>query len=155
MDLDACDRRIISELQIDARQTNQVVAEKVGLSQTPYLRRVKRLEQAGIIKGYKAEIDRQKLGFDLTVSVEVKVARHQDRDASAFVRTVETWPEVIACHLVSGGMDFLLEVVVRDMAGYEEFVLQRLLNIESVKEVHSNFIMRTYKDNGIIPTHCN
>lgn len=149
--LDAIDCRIVRELQTDAKQTNQVLADKVGLSQTPYLRRVKRLEESGIIKAYKAEIDRLKLGLTLTVIVQVKVERHQDAEAADFVKTVMTWPEVINCHLVSGGMDFLLEVVVQDMAAYEKFVLQRLLNINSVKDLHSNFVMRTYKSQGILP----
>lgn len=151
MKLDDFDLKIIAELQNNARQTNIVLAEKVGLSPTPCLRRVRRLEEAGIITGYRINIDRKLLGFDLTVFVTVKVERHQDEEAVNFVETVTKWPEVISCHLVSGDIDFLMEVVVADVEDYEKFVLQRLLKIKSVKDVRSNFAMRTYKTNGNLP----
>ncbi len=151
MKLDIFDTRIIAELQRDARQTNQALAEKVGLSPTPCLRRVRRLEKDGVIKKFRAEINRKSVGLDLTIFVYVKVTRHQDEEAATFVKTVCGWPEVLACHLVSGEMDFLLEVVAPDMSGYEKFVLQRLLKIHSVQDVRSNFVMRTYKDSRNLP----
>ena len=151
MKLDEFDHRILTALQHDSRQTNQALADKVGLSPTPCLRRVKRLEKEGIIAGFQMLIDRKALGLGLTIFVSVKVARHQDRDAEKFVNTVTTWPEVISCHLVSGDMDFLMEVVAPDMEAYEKFVLKRLLKIEGVKDLRSNFAMRTYKTSGALP----
>lgn len=152
MKIDQYDVKIIAELQVDARQTNQALAEKVGLSPTPCLRRVRRLEDEGIIEGYKASINRKEVGLGLTVFVHVKVERHQDKEAANFVSTVTKWPEVISCHLVSGEADFLMEVVTSNMDGYEAFVLQRLLRIDSVKDVRSNFVMRTYKNGGNLPS---
>jgi len=146
--IDEFDHRILAALQRDARQTNQALADQVGLSPTPCLRRVKRLERDGIITGYNANLNRKALGLGLTIFVTVKVARHQDRDAMHFVNTVTSWPEVMACHLVSGDMDYLLEVVAPDMEAYERFVLKRLLKIEGVKDLRSNFAMRTFKSDG-------
>lgn len=151
MELDDFDLKILAQLQADARQTNLAIAEKVGLSATHCLRRVRRLEKAGVIKNYRAGIDRKQVGLDLTVFVGVKVERHQDEEALNFVGTVTKWPVVISRHLVSGEADFLLEVVAANMEGYEKSVLQRLLKIESVKDVRSNFAMATYKTNGSLP----
>lgn len=151
MQLDEFDLRILSALQQDARQTNQALADKVGLSPTPCLRRVRRLERDGVIAAYRCEVSRKALGLGLTIFVTVKVARHQDRDAEHFVQTVTRWPEVVSCHLVSGDMDFLMEVVAPDMEAYERFILKRLLKIEGVKDLRSNFAMRTYKTRGTLP----
>ncbi len=151
MKLDPFDRKIIAELQIDGRQTNLALAEKIGLSPTPCLRRVRRLEEKGLITGYTVAIDRKKAGLGLTVFVGIRVERHQDAAATRFVDTVTAWPEVIACHLVSGESDYLLEVVAADMEDYESNVLKRLLNIESVRDVRSNFAMRSHKTNGGLP----
>ena len=151
MNLDPFDLKIIEALQTDARQTNLALAEKIGLSPTPCLRRVRRLEEMGIIQGYKVDIGRSQMGLNLTIFVGVKVERHQDEEATNFVQTVTSWPEVIACHLVSGDVDFLLEVVAATMEDYEQFVLQSLLKIHGVKDVRTNFSMRTYKTNGNLP----
>ena len=150
MELDVFDRRILTALEKDARQTNQALAEKVGLSPTPCLRRVRRMEKEGVITNYSANINRKALGLDLTIFITVKVARHQDRDAMQFVQSVTSWPEVVSCHLVSGDMDYLMEVVAPDMQAYERFILKRLLKIEGVKDLRSNFAMRTYKSGGAL-----
>jgi len=151
MNLNTIDLKILAALQKDARQTNQALAEKVGLSPTPCLRRVKNLEKDGIIEGYKALISRKNMGLGLTVFVTVKVERHQDLEAEKFVSAVTQWPEVISCHLVSGDMDYLMEVVTPDIDGYEKFILKRLLKHPSVKDVRSNFVMRTHKRDGNLP----
>ncbi len=151
MPLDNFDHRILAALQQDSRQTNQALADKVGLSATPCLRRVKRLEKAGIIDGYRLQINRKALGLGLTIFVSVKVARHQDHDAEQFVNAVTTWPEIVSCHLVSGDMDFLMEVVAPDMEAYEKFILKRLLKLKGVKDLRSNFAMRSYKTTGSLP----
>lgn len=107
--LDAIDRRILVALQRDARLTNVELADEVGLSPSPCLRRVRMLEDAGVITGYHAELAREEVGLGLTVFVGIKVERHHDNEASAFREAVLQLPEVVSCHLVSGETDFLLQ----------------------------------------------
>lgn len=148
---DAIDRRILAALQRNARLTNVELAEEVGLSPSPCLRRVKLLEQAGVITGYHATLDRVRAGLGLTVFVGVKVERHHDEEATAFRNAVRALPEVISCHLVSGEADFLLQVVVPDLAGYERFLLGTLLKLPGVNDIRSNFAIQTVKAQGELP----
>lgn len=149
--LDAIDRRILAALQRDARLTNVQLAEEVGLSPSPCLRRVRILERSGVINGYHATLDRGGLGLGLTVFVGVKVERHQDAPAEAFRDAVQSLPEVISCHLVSGESDFLLQVVVPDLAGYERFLLGTLLKLLGVSDIRSNFAIQTVKAQTSLP----
>lgn len=149
--LDAIDRRILAALQRDARLTNVQLAQEVGLSPSPCLRRVRILEKAGVIGGYHATLDRGGLGLGLTVFVGVKVERHHDEPAAAFRKAVQALPEVISCHLVSGEADFLLEVVVPDLANYERFLLGTLLTLPGVSDIRSNFAIQTVKRQGPLP----
>ena len=111
--LDALDNKILTALQEDGRLSNVELADRVGLSPSPCLRRVKRLEEEGYIAGYKAKVDRQRLGLGMTIFVGVKFDTHRDVNARDFQEAVQTFPEVVACHMVSGETDFLLEVVVQ------------------------------------------
>lgn len=149
--LDAIDRRILSALQQDARLTNVQLANEVGLSPSPCLRRVRLLEEAGVIRGYHAALDRTGLGLGLTVFVGVKIERHHDKEAAAFREAVQALPEVVTCHLVSGEADYLLQVVVADLAGYESFLLGTLLKLPGVSDVRSNFAIQTVKAQGPLP----
>jgi Lrp/AsnC family leucine-responsive transcriptional regulator len=149
--LDAIDRRILRELQADARLSNVELADRVGLSPSPCLRRVRLLEEAGLITGYRAVLSRKQAGLGLTVFVGVKVERHHDEEAIAFQASVEDVPEVIACYLVSGEHDFLLEVVVPDLEGYEQFLMGRLLRLPGVIDVRSHFAIRTVKPPAPLP----
>ncbi|MEW6640460.1 MAG: Lrp/AsnC family transcriptional regulator [Pseudomonadota bacterium] len=149
--LDQFDRRIIAELQKDARLTNVALAEKIGLSPPPCLRRVKRLEDEGIIRGWRVELDRKALDLGVTVFVGVKFDRPQDIEASEFVAAIGRWPEVLSCQLISGDMDFLLEVVVADQDAYQRFLFEKLLKVPHVKDVRSNFAIKTYKNTGRLP----
>lgn len=149
--LDALDRRILAVLQGDGRLPNAEVADRIGLSATPCLRRIKALEGAGVIRGYRAEIDRRAVGLGLTVMVGVKVDGHRDDNATAIQEAFRAMPEVVSCHLVSGEADFLLEVVVPDLEGYESFLLGRLLTLPMVKDVRSNFVIRTVKERAPLP----
>jgi Lrp/AsnC family leucine-responsive transcriptional regulator len=149
--VDEIDLRILTELQRRGRISNVDLAKRVGLSPTPCLRRLRRLEKEGVIHGYGANLDRTKLGLGLTVFVEVKVARHHDVEANSFTRAVARLPEVISCHLVSGEKDFLLEVVVPDLAGYERFLLGTLLKLPTVQDIRSNFAIRTFKALAPLP----
>ncbi|WP_333793096.1 Lrp/AsnC family transcriptional regulator [Hyphomicrobium sp.] len=144
--LDEIDLKILSALQADGRMTNADLADRIGLSATPCLRRVKALEQAGAITGYRALLDRAKVGLGLTVMVGVKVDGHRDENARVIQAAFIEMPEVVACHLLSGETDFLLEVVVPDLAHYEQFLLGKLLLLPMVKDIRSNIVIRTVKE---------
>jgi Lrp/AsnC family leucine-responsive transcriptional regulator len=149
--LDALDSKILSALQEDGRLSNVELAERVGLSPSPCLRRVKRLEEEGYIAGYKAKVDRRLLGLGMTIFVGVKVDGHRDANATAFQEAVRKLPEVVACHMVSGEADFLLEVVVADLAAYDAFLSRTLLAMSMVRDIRSNFAIRTVKSDGALP----
>lgn len=151
MNIDAIDKRILAALQADARLTNVQLAEKVGLTASPCLRRVRLLEEAGVIRGYHATLDRKELGLGLTIFVDVKVERHRDQEAGAFQAAIRDVPEVVSCHLVSGAADFLLQVVVADVPAYERLLLDTLLKLPGVSDIRSNFAIRAIKDDAALP----
>jgi len=152
--LDAIDRRIIAELQSDARLSNVALADKVGLSPSPCLRRVKRLEREGYILGYRAALRRDLVGLGFSVFVGVKIASHANARALQFEEAVAAMPEVIGCHLVSGEADYLLEVVVPDLEHYQRFLVGKLLDLSIVREVRSNIAIQTLKAGSPLPlTH--
>jgi len=151
MQLDNLDRRILVALQRNAKLSNVQLAEEVGLSPSPCLRRVRLLEEAGVIRGYHAQLDRSKAGLGLTVFVGVKVERHHDESANAFRAAVIDLPEVISCHVVSGESDFLLQVVLPDLASYEDFLFSTLLKLPAVSDIRSNFAISTVKSQTALP----
>ncbi len=150
-DLDAIDRRMLEALQADGRLSNVELADRVGLSPSPCLRRLKRLEKDGVIAGYRASLDRQRIGLGLTVFMEMKVDGHRDANATAIQEALRKMPEVVACHLVSGEADFLVEVAVPDLKHYEELLLGRVLKLPMVKDIRSNFAIRTVKPPSPLP----
>jgi Lrp/AsnC family transcriptional regulator, leucine-responsive regulatory protein len=150
-DLDLIDCRIVAALQADGRLTNLELAERVGLSPSPCLRRVKRLERDGYIEGYRAMLQRNRLGLGLTVFVGVKIGGHANVEAEAFQESVVAMPEVVACHLVSGEADYLLEVVVPDLEHYQRFLVGKLLALPIVREVRSNIAIQTLKAGAPLP----
>jgi Lrp/AsnC family transcriptional regulator, leucine-responsive regulatory protein len=149
--MDATDTAILRELQADGRLPNATLAERVHLSPSPCLRRLKRLERDGAIRGYRAVLDRRKLGLGLTVFVEVKVTEHSARRAQEIERAVADLDEIVGCHIVSGMADFLLEVVVNDLAAYEHLLLHTIMELPGVTDVRSNFSIRTIKEAGPLP----
>lgn len=149
--LDVLDRRILEILQTEGRLPNSELADRVGLSATPCLRRVRALEEAGVITGYRAMLDRAQVGLGLTVLVGLKVDGHRDENARAIQEALRDMPEVVSCHLVSGETDFLLQVVVADLTSYEQFLLGTLLKLPMVKDIRSNIIIRTVKENAPLP----
>jgi Lrp/AsnC family transcriptional regulator, leucine-responsive regulatory protein len=149
--MDAVDRRILAELQRDGRMSNVELAERVNLSPSPCLRRLKRLERAGLIEGYRAVLDRRKVGLDLTVFVELKIEAHSTKTAARLAKVFREMEEVVACHIVSGPADFLLEVVVEDLEAYEHFLLGTLLDVPGVADVRSDFVIQTIKSSGSLP----
>ncbi len=148
---DAIDARILAALQQDGRLSNVELGERIGLSPSPCLRRVRQLEESGVIEGYRANLNRAALGLGLTVFVGIKVDGHRDINADALQDTMRRLPEVVACHLVSGEADFLLEVVVPDLAHYERFLIGTLLKMPMIKDIRSNFAIRTVKASAPLP----
>jgi Lrp/AsnC family leucine-responsive transcriptional regulator len=148
---DAIDLKILRELQADARLPNSVLAERVGLSPSPCSRRVKLLEESGAIESYRTIVNRTAVGLGLTVFAGIRVGRHSAEGKDRFIKMLLAMPEVIACHLVSGDVDFLIEVVVRDMATYEATVLNRLLSLPELRDIRTSFAMRTYRSSGPLP----
>jgi DNA-binding Lrp family transcriptional regulator len=140
--LDAIDRRILAELQIDGRMTNVELASRAGISAPPCLRRVRRLEEAGIIRGYHADTDPQKLGWEITFFAIVGLDSQKESVLAAFEQLVASWPEVRECHMIRGGGDFLLKLVARDTA-HENQVTQRLTGAPTVSRVQTLQTIRT------------
>jgi len=149
--VDAVDRRMLEILQREGRISNAALAERLHLSPSPCLRRLRALESDGQITGYRAELDRAKLGLGLTVFVELKVDGHSDRSAAAISERLLETPEVVSAHIVSGSADFLLEVVCADLAAYERLMFETLLRLPNVADINSNFALRTVKPAGPLP----
>lgn len=150
-EIDKTDRLILTELQRDGRAANTTLADRVNLSPSPCLRRVRDLESRGVITGYRAELDRQALGLGLTVFAELQVSGHSREIAESVEETVANIPEVVACHLISGAADFLLEIAVPDLAAYERLLLDSLLELPGVHELRSNITIRTVKAPAPLP----
>jgi Lrp/AsnC family leucine-responsive transcriptional regulator len=151
LDLDGVDRRIIAELQADGRLSNVELADKIGLSPSPCLRRVRRLERDGYIEGYRAALRRDRIGLGFSVFLGVKIDGHTNERALQFEKSVVAMPEIVACHLVSGEADYFLEVVVPDLADYQRFLVDKLLNMPIVREVRSNIAIQTLKAGAPLP----
>lgn len=149
--LDIVDRRMLEILQREGRISNAALADQLHLSPSPCLRRLRSLEHEGVITRYRAELDRARLGLGLTVFVEVKVEAHSERNAAIIGEALRAAPEVISAHIVSGSADFLLEVVVADLASYERLLFGTLLKLPNVSDVRSNFALRTVKSAGPLP----
>ncbi len=145
MELDRTDLLILAELQHSGRLTNAELAERVHLSASACLRRVQRLERDGVISGYRAEVDADRLGLGLQAFVRVQLADHGGPAIEAFCRFVNQWDEVIACHALTGDMDYLLHIAVQDLEHFSRFLLDRLLNQAGVDDVNSSFVLRTVK----------
>lgn len=143
--LDRTDLQLLAALQADGRLTNAELAERVHLSPSACLRRVQRLERDGVVAGYAARVDPERLGLGLQAFVRVQLARHDAAAIAAFTGLVEQWDEVIACHALTGDMDYLLHVAVRDLEHFSRFLLDRLLNDAGVADVNSSFVLRTVK----------
>ena len=151
MPLDRVDRRLLEVLQVEGRLSNVALAERVHLSPSPCLRRLKALEHDGVIAGYRAMLDRDAVGLGLTAFVEIKVVGHSEAVSAAMEEAVKEMPEVVSCHMVSGDADFLLEVVVPDLRAYERLLLGSLLKLPNVNDVRTNFAIRTMKAPSPLP----
>ena len=148
--LDAIDRRILAELQADGRMTNVELARRAGISAPPCLRRVRRLEEAGLIRGYHADTDPQKLGWEITFFAIVGLDSQKETVLSAFEQLVAGWSEVRECHMIRGGGDFLLKLVARDTA-HENQLTQRLTGSPAVARVQTLQTIRTSRSQAGVP----
>ena len=148
---DRVDRAIVAELQRDGRIANVDLADAVGLSPSACLRRVKALEATGIIAGYHAEVNRSRAGLGLTVFIGLKVERHSRETSSLIEQALLAIPEVVACYVVSGSDDFLVEAALPDLASYEQVLLDQILAIGPVTEARSTFAIRTVLARGPLP----
>ncbi|MFD1383693.1 Lrp/AsnC family transcriptional regulator [Rhodanobacter aciditrophus] len=152
---DKIDIRILQELQQDSSLTNQELADRVGLSPSPCLRRVKALEESGIVDRKVMLLKRSELGLKLTAFIQISMDRHTPDRFGVFEEQVHSFDEVRACNLVTGqNCDYLLEVVVEDMERYHDFLLGKLTRIPGVSGVQSSFLLRSVKENTSLPlTH--
>ncbi|HEU5267267.1 MAG TPA: Lrp/AsnC family transcriptional regulator [Jatrophihabitans sp.] len=148
---DRIDRAILERLQRDGRIANVDLAEAVALSPSSCLRRTKALEAAGVIAGYRAELDRQRLGLGLTVFVSLRVEQHSRETSRLIEDALTAIPAIVACHVVSGDADFLVEAVVPDLAAYESLLLDHILAIGPVTDARSTFAIRTVRSRGPLP----
>src|SRR5215831_16258564 len=148
---DRVDRAIVTALQRDGRIANVDLADEVSLSPSACLRRVKALEASGIIAGYHAEVSRVKAGLGLTVFIGLKVTGHSRETSQAVEQALTAIPAVVACYLVSGQDDFLVEAAVPDLGGYEQLLIDQILTIPSVVEARSTFAIRTILSRGPLP----
>jgi len=151
-ELDRLDRRILERLQQDARISNLELAAAVGLSPTPCARRVRRLEEKGLIRGQVTLLDQQRLGLTLTAFISISMDRHTPDRFEAFEEEVREYPEVVECSVVTGqDSDYLIQAVLPDMAYYERFLLGRLTRIPGVSGVHSSFVLRRVIQRTALP----
>lgn len=148
---DKLDRAIVTRLQQDGRIANVDLADAVALSPSACLRRVKALEASGIISGYRAEVSRTRAGLGLTVFIGLKVEGHSKESSTRIEQALTAIPAVVACYLVSGSDDFLVEAVVPDLAGYEQLLIGQILTIPSIVEARSTFAIRTVLSRGPLP----
>lgn len=152
MQLDRYDRQILAVLQANGRISNQELADRIGLSPSPCLRRVRALEESGLISGYRAILDARQLGLALMALVHISMDRHTPERFANFEQQIADLPEVLECLLITGQQaDYQLKVVVRDMDAYQSLLLNRITRIEGVSGVHSSFVMRRVVDNTALP----
>ena len=149
--LDAIDRKILSHLQSDGRITMAELAEKVGLSVSPCHRRVKLLEERGVISRYIATVDQKSVGLHVSVFISIKLARQKEEDLNRFARAISKWEEVLECYLMTGPRDYWLRVVVPDLAAYERFVKQKLTRLDGIASIESSFALEQVKYSNVLP----
>jgi Lrp/AsnC family leucine-responsive transcriptional regulator len=149
--LDRIDLHILALLQSEGRISNAELAQRVNLSPSACLRRLQRLESSQVITGYAAQVDPQSVGLGLQAFVRVQLAKHEHAAVEGFVKRVNGWDEVVACHALTGDMDYLLHVYVADLQDFSRFLLDHLLNASGVADVNSSFVLRTVKRSPSLP----
>ena len=152
MQLDAFDLKILAELQTDGGSSNQEIADRVGLSASPCSRRIRQLEEAGVISARVVRLDPRKIGLDLTVLIHIRMDRHTPERFAQFESVVRAHPEVQDCYLITGQeADYQLKIAVPNMEEYQRFLLEKITRIEGVIGVHSSFVLRKAVDTTALP----
>ena len=151
MKLDAIDRRLLAALQENGRQPVTELAENVGLTTSPCLRRLKILEQSGVIRGYAAHVDQEKVGLPVSVFISIKLERQREEALERFEKAIRDCPEVVECYLMTGTRDYLLRVVAKDLAAYERFLKETLTRVEGVASIESSFALAQVKYSNALP----
>lgn len=146
---DDIDRRILRELQANARITNQELAERVGLSPSPCLRRLRRLEETGIIRGYSARVDPAAHGWTMAAIATIRLSRQNEDEIVMFEEAVRGWDEVLECHLVTGSRDYVLKVMTGGLDQYERFIKEKIARLKCVASIETSFVMNTIKEQRI------
>ena len=149
--LDSIDRRLLAELQDEGRVTNVDLARRVGLTAPPCLRRVRALEEAGVIRGYHADLDASSLGFTITVFAMVSLKSQAEEDLRAFENHIKALPEVRECHMLNGEIDFILKIVSKDLQSFQEFLTSKLTPAPNVASVKTSLTIRTAKSEPGVP----
>jgi Lrp/AsnC family leucine-responsive transcriptional regulator len=150
-ELDDIDRRILRVLQQDGRITFAELAAKVGLSPSPCLRRIRLLESAKVIARYVAVLDQHQIGLPVSVFASVKLERQREEALNQFEKAIEKWPEVLECYLMTGPRDYLLRIVVEDLAAYERFLKQKLTRLDGIASIESSFALGQVKYTNVLP----
>jgi Lrp/AsnC family leucine-responsive transcriptional regulator len=149
--LSPIDRKILRALQEDGRMTVQAIADRVGLSASPCLRRIRQLETSGIITAYAATVDQKAVGLPVSVFISIKLERQRAAELDRFAEAVSRWPEVMECYLMTGQFDYLLRVVCADLGAYEEFLRSKLTQLEGVGSIESSFSLAQVKYSRVLP----
>jgi Lrp/AsnC family leucine-responsive transcriptional regulator len=149
--LDDADRKILKVVQEDGRMTLQAIADRVGLSASPCLRRIRRLEEAGVITAYSATVDQKAVGLPVSVFVSIKLERQRAEELDRFGEAIAHWPEVMECYLMTGQFDYLLRVVCADLAAYEAFLREKLTQVDGVASIESSFALGQVKYSRVLP----
>jgi Lrp/AsnC family leucine-responsive transcriptional regulator len=156
MQLDRYDRQILRLLQENGRLSNQELADRIGLSPSPCLRRVRALEEAGILTGYRAMVDAKTLGLSLMALIHISMDQHTPERFEGFETAIKDIPEILECLLITGqDADYQLKAVVRDMDAYQELLLNRITRVPGVTGVHSSFVLRRVVDKTAVPVDGN
>ncbi len=143
---DEFDVKILRALQADARITNAELAEQIGLSPSPCLRRVRRLEEAGLIRGYTAMINPAAFGWTMVAIATIRLGRQNEDEIVMFEDAIRGWDEVLECHLVTGSRDYVLKVAAKDLVEYEGFIKQKIARLKCVASIETSFVMNTIKE---------
>lgn len=151
MKIDVRDAQLLAALQLDGRRAVVELAESIGLSPTPCARRIRQLEEAGVIQGYTAVLDPRRLGLGVQAFVQVRLERHTDDNVEQFKRALASLDEVIGCFATTGAHDFMLHVAVPDLESLQSVVLRKLLKISSVRDVQSSIVLETIKRSTRLP----
>lgn len=150
-EIDEIDRKILQALQADGKISIGALAERVRLSQSPCARRIRLMEEAGIIKGYTAVVDQKRVGLPISAFASIKLERQREEDLDRFAEAVARWPEVVDCYLMTGQRDYLMRIVAADLEAYERFLKDKLTNLDNVASIETSFALGQVKRSEILP----